>query len=69
MKALVQCGAEVVALSRTEADLLSLKQEVHVHRLTCSMLLNVFFHCASPPAYPSGSCMADNSITQRFSLA
>ena len=29
MKALVECGAEVIALSRTEADLHSLKQEVH----------------------------------------
>lgn len=28
VKTLVQCGAEVIALSRTEADLLSLKQEV-----------------------------------------
>ncbi|CAI8054189.1 L-xylulose reductase [Geodia barretti] len=29
VKALVECGAEVIALSRTEADLHSLKQEVH----------------------------------------
>ena len=28
VKTLVQCGAEVIAVSRTEADLLSLKQEV-----------------------------------------
>lgn len=28
VKTLAQCGAEVIALSRTEADLLSLKQEV-----------------------------------------
>ena len=31
VKALVQCGAEVIALSRTEADLESLKQEVRGH--------------------------------------
>ena len=29
VKALVQCGAEVIALSRTETDLESLKQEVN----------------------------------------
>ena len=28
MKALVDCGAEVIAVSRTETDLISLKQEV-----------------------------------------
>ena len=31
MKMLAQCGADVVALSRTQADLDSLKSEVCVH--------------------------------------
>ena len=32
VKALVQCGADVIALSRTEQDLLTLKQEVYMER-------------------------------------
>ena len=36
MKALVECGAEVIALSRTEADLRSLKQEVH-YNVFCTL--------------------------------
>ena len=35
VKALVQCGAEVIAFSRTQADLDSLREEVGAHQKNC----------------------------------
>ena len=35
VKALAQCGAEVIAFSRTQADLDSLREEVGTHKSYC----------------------------------
>ena len=53
MKALIQGGADVIALSRTQSDLDSLKEEVTLHKnIYLQVVLKPHHHCVAKQQAP-----------------